>query len=491
MKRRQNQLLALCLVLLFVLSLFTGCSPATDYDYPAEVNSYYLDIDVDYMSATASCDQMIDYTNRTGQSLEQLYLHIYPNAFRQPATAPFDKYEWERAYPSGFTAGNIEIASIYINGKNSAYDVQGPDKTLLCINTDPIASGDHVEIEIEYILNLPCSPGRFGYGENTLNFGNAFPILCVYGDNGWNTEPYYSIGDPFYSDVANYTAVVSVDSGVTIASSGSIDKTVRDESSTTYYISAPAVRDFAFTASTEYGLYSSICRGVRVQSYALTREFGKKALEYATRAIESYTDLFGPYPYSTFTVAESDFFIGGMEYPNLVLINTQMYNQENLDVLEYVIAHEAAHQWWYGVVGNNEVAEPWVDESLTEYSTQLYYKQQYGEERAAAITQTFVNLKVANAEEYFVILPTDGIAGTLSSFKNSVAYDALVYGKGAQMFLELHQKLGDSFFTALRAYYENNRFHNATGDILIQAFSEAYGQDVSEFLKPWLYGETQ
>ena len=50
------------------------------------------------------------------------------------------------------------------------------------------------------------------------------------------------------------------------------------------------------------------------------------------------------------------------------------------DVIDSVIVHEIAHQWWYGLVGNNQIRTPWIDEGLAEYCTAVFFEThpQYG-----------------------------------------------------------------------------------------------------------------
>ena len=77
-----------------------------------------------------------------------------------------------------------------------------------------------------------------------------------------------------------------------------------------------------------------------------------------------------------------------MEYPTLVMIDQSLYNEKDKFLLEYVIAHETAHQWWYSVIGNDEISEPWLDEALTEYSTVLYFEEKYGKEVGSKLIKT-------------------------------------------------------------------------------------------------------
>ena len=106
-------------------------------------------------------------------------------------------------------------------------------------------------------------------------------------------------------------------------------------------------------------------RGADHQLHRIGR--GVRGPDAAKAALRAYNRRFGCYPYPTYSVVACDFYIGGMEYPNLVMIDQSLYHQERAETLEFVVAHETAHQWWYQMVGNDEVAEPWLDESLTNY----------------------------------------------------------------------------------------------------------------------------
>lgn len=470
-------LLAVCLAL-------SACG-VREYAYPENLNAYEITVSLDEQSKTAQVSQKITYHNDTGQDLSQLEFRVYAGAFARPETAPFDIYEWSYAYPNGFSPGGIEFSAVSVDGADAPYAIVGDDNTVMQVDA-AVASGGSVQVQMQYTLTLPDSPGRFGYGEKTCNFGNCFPILSVFANGSWDQSPYYGIGDPFYSTVADYSVTVTLPEGMKIASTGKA--ALADEESNTYEISAPSVRDFAFVAGRDMQAYTDVYDGIQVISYAFSEEYGKKALEYAKNALATYTDIYGEYPYPTFTVAEADFFVGGMEYPNLVLINTELYNPAYALDLEYVVAHETAHQWWYAGVGNNQVKEPWLDEALTEYSTILYFVDCHGVENAEQVYDAYVQQKVEKAEEYLITLPEEGVGGGLDTFESNVQYDALVYGKGAMMFRALHKELGETFVECMRQYYAENLFKTVTVETLIDKVNEITQKDYSDFFVHWLSG---
>ena len=165
---------------------------------------------------------------------------------------------------------------------------------------------------------------------------------------------------------------------IVVASTGLIKSDRHKGNNDVMSINASNVRDFAFVLSPKFKVAEEDVDGIKVMSYYFDEDVGTRALKYAKDAVKFYNSYIGKYPYKQYSVVESDFYMGGMEYPNLVMISKDLYSKNNIFNLEYVIAHETAHQWWYGVVGNNEVKEAWLDEGLTEYMTIMYIEKYYG-----------------------------------------------------------------------------------------------------------------
>jgi len=201
--------------------------------------------------------------------------------------------------------------------------------------------------------------------------------------------------------------------------------------------------------------------------------------------LKIFDELFGKYPYKHFSVAASDFFIGGMEYPKLVFIDEGIY-KGNDDILEYIIVHETAHQWWYGLVGNNEIEEAWLDEALTEYSTILYYENKYGKEKRDKVYKKMI-LEGYDIYRHFNSKGNETILKDLGEFKNPREYQALVYCKGA-MFLEcLRGELGDEiFFDVLKVYFDKYKYKNATTEDFIQVCEMVSDRDLKNLFNKWL-----
>jgi len=154
--------------------------------------------------------------------------------------------------------------------------------------------------------------------------------------------------------------------------------------------------------------------------------------------------------------------------------------------LEYVIAHEVAHQWWYGIVGNNEIKEPWLDEALTEYATLMYFEVKYGPHIKEQIFEKMIKAQYNNYID-FEADRGEGILRSLREFNNSQEYSSIVYSKGAMFIEELRKEMGDeAFIKALREYYQQYMFKNATTLNFYEICEGLTDKELKEIFIEWL-----
>ena len=409
-------------------------------------------------------------------------------------------------YPNGFSPGFLDFDHVRINEEETDFFIGGyTEDILMLVLGDPLAPHEKVIIEMEYEVNLPNCLGRFGYGDNMVKMVNWYPIACVYDEYGWNLEPYHAIGDPFYSDVANYTVEIIAPEDYILATTGSItgkkglgpkakglqtEEPQTEESSVLWEIRASAVRDFAWLAGNTFKTASRQVGTTLVTSYFYTPGAGERALDYAAESLKYFNEAFGKYPYANFVVVESDFVIGGMEYPNLIMIDHSLYQKNYRGYLEMVTVHETAHQWWYGLVGNNQVTDAWMDEGLTEYSTVLYYGHRYGQEKEEEVYENAIGLRKYQALSFYQGLKKidETIHRPSYEFPDWAVYDLLVYGKGAMLFHSLREKMGEELFLqSLQDYYKNYRFQNVRKSDMIEIFNQVTKEDWRQHFDRWLY----
>lgn len=445
---------------------------------------YEIDVTFYPEEQSFTAHQNIIITNDKSTEFEELYFHLYPNAFKSFDDAPFPRGEMERAYPEGFLPGYLSVKKIFIDSAEANYEIEGT--FLKVILSKPFKPKDKLVMTVEFDAVLPPACGRFGYGKNTFNIGNWYPILATYDDKGWHKEPYYDVGDPFYSEVGIYDVHISAPKDYIIAASGSLQEKREKADQIVWNFKTDLVRDFAWVASNKFRTVNLNIGKTRITSYYLEgdEDYGQEALEYAQKALVFFNNYFGEYPYSDYSVVASDFYIGGMEYPNLVIIGEEFYRPG--DFLEYVIVHETAHQWWYGLVGNNQVMEAWLDEALAEYSTILYYENIHGKKTGKRVYEVTILNPYKLYEAGNIHRP---VLRHLSEFNDWRDYSATVYYKGAIMLKYLEARIGKAKLReALCYYFGENLYKNASTIDFIKAINYVTGVDWTDYIYRWLKG---
>ena len=396
MNTTMKRTFVLLLALLLIASLF-GCQKVDSKVLPDNLpkHSYKMDLTLDEAKKTVTGHLEVTYLNSTRITLREIPFFAYPNAYLSQSTAPFMQADMGKAYPHGFMPGGLSVNALSVDGAQATYALSNDDKTLITVKLPKeLVAGGKAVVSFDFTVTLPNSLGRFGYGDKAFNLCNFYPVACAYDGTKFLTYPYVERGDPFVSDFADYTVTLRVPQGMTVATSGTSTMTTQNGLDV-YAISAPDVRDFAAVASRHFVVKTQQVNykgaDTLVKAYTFDdAEFGTtQTLTYGVNAVKVFSDKIGPYPYKQFSVVQTDFFIGGMEYPNLVLIDQSLYKKNSADYLEFVVVHETGHQWFYGVVGNDQVMDPWMDEALTEYITICYYGYQYGPTKQSAMYDQF------------------------------------------------------------------------------------------------------
>ena len=474
--------------LLFAVGLVMSACKQSETN---NLNQYTLNLSYDSKNMTLSGQEEVCYFNSSENAFDQLYFHLYPNAFREGAISKVvSSTKSDEAYYNGVSYGNIQIQAVAFDSGKGDYSIGGEDENILIIPLqETLYPDESVKLYISFEVNMPQINHRLGVGENTVNFGNFYPIACVYEEGvGFSQDLYHSNGDPFYSDCANYMVSIEYDSCFQLASSGTEKQSEQIGDKTTKTISAQNVRDFCFVLSEKFEQASQEVEGVAVNYYGYQGDEDlQKNLDIASSALQTFNQLFGQYPYQTLSIVKANFLHGGMEFPNIVLISD---NLEEIDY-GYVIVHEIAHQWWYGVVGNDQYNHAWMDEGLAEYSTLLFYKNnpQYGEDfdKMIANAQNSYKLfvKVYSKVNGKVDLVMDK---PVCEFETEPEYVECTYTKGVLLMDAIKGSVGEkTFLKALKNYYSQYQFKNATPAHFISVFNKTCGGDMESFINSWLY----
>lgn len=486
-------ILILSITLCFFSFSFVGCSNDEVLKASKGLTSYAISATLDDETKMITAKQSVDYKNNSGKELDNLCFHLYLRAFREGAMIkPYTKLTEATCFPQGISYGDIKIKNVTVNGNEASFELVGQDEDILKVNFGfLLSSGDRVTVDIDYELTIPNSTHRIGWFESNINLGNWYPIVCEIENGEFDMSPYFATGDPFFSDIANYDVTFKFPEKYQIISTGNFE-TNKDENGVVLHSNALAVRDFAMCLSSNAKIESEMAGKTKVSYMSCLEDQEILTIIHLIReAVEFFSKIFGEYPYQNLAVANTPFVYGGMEYPNLVFVSNSIDTKEEL---YKVVVHEIAHQWWYGIVGNNETKEAWLDESLSEYSAALFFKNH----PSYNITyDDFVSQAMSSYLLYVDVISTiKGDVNTkmnlaVNEYQNDYEYSYMVYIKGVIMFDSLKNIVGESKVLAgLKKYYQANKFKIATKEKFFEAFKSACHSDLDGFFEGFLDGST-
>ncbi|TLS53998.1 M1 family metallopeptidase [Paenibacillus antri] len=403
----------------------------------------------------------------------------YLNAFsaeairtRDPVLPEHRKRAYAAAAPDALD-GRLEAVRASVDGAPAAVERRG--QTIAVALPEPWAPGEWRRIELAWEATLPAVHHRFGAADDAYWFGNALPILAAF-DGEWRDYAYEPVGDPFYSTVADFRVRLTAPREYDVVATG--DETVAPASASaadgwaTTTVDAPLARDFAFALGAGYRVAeASTARGARV--FVHFRHASEARAAAAAEAAAGIADLLegwvGAYPYGEMDIFENEMFVTGMEYPGLAFVRADRLNDP--DGVE-TVAHEVAHQWFYNVIGNDQVREPWLDEGFATYATDVYL---LGDRLDAVYAERLRTLRKGAA------------VGDVRTYDSWSAYWNGNYRKGALLLHALRGELGEEGFDRfLKAYYEEFRFGVVTTESFAAAAERVRGEPMDAFFDRWL-----
>jgi hypothetical protein len=366
--------------------------------------NYTIDASLEPATRTITGRELITWRNISTKTATELQFHLYWNAWRD------NRSTWLReaslaanrnpASPREQDWGRIDVTSIGLMDSTPADltplkhfiapdDGNPDDQTVMAVPLpQPIAPGGGLTIEVKWTAHVPRTFSRTGAIGNFFFIAQWFPKLGVWQDDGWNCHQFH-FSTEFFSDYGVYDVRLTVPAKWIVGATG----VERPDGSHHFY--QEDVHDFAWTTSPDYierhaGFEHPSLPHVDMR-LLLQPEHADQAERHftATRtALKYYGEWYGAYPYGHITIIDPAYQsgAGGMEYPTLFTAGTRWWIAKGVTTPEGVTVHEAGHQFWYGIVGNNEFEDAWMDEGFNTFSTARavwqvfnpnYYAQRY------------------------------------------------------------------------------------------------------------------
>ncbi len=425
---------------------------------------YILNAQLDYNLKLLKVDEQVTYTNTASVPLPDLMLDIEPNLF----------------------VGSFQLGALHWGDGSAVVSYTLEYNRLWIALSQPLPPGAPVTLGLAYTLTLPAipqsngtvKPQPFGYTARQTNLVDWYAFFPPYReDGGWQIH-----GAWYYGEHQVYTdGDFQVDIQVANAPAGSVAaaSALPEKNGDHLVYHLDGVRSFAWSIGPEYKVFTQTVGAVTVFSYAFPYDVaaGQQALKDSAAALELYSRLFGPYPHPSLSVVEADF-RDGMEYDGMVFLSYGFYNLYDgtpRGYLTAIAAHETAHQWWFGLVGNDQFKDPWLDESLATYSERIFYENVYPD-----ALDWWWSIRVNFYQPHgFINQPVNAYGG-YEPYRNAV------YLHGAQFFEDLRKKIGDpAFFAFLKDYVARYSQAQATPDDFFTLLAEHSQVDISDLMKDY------
>ena len=422
---------------------------------PAPVASYRLDASVNLSDGRAVVSQAVQFRNVVGVPLESL-------VFRIPASVD----------------GSFALTTASVEGAPVAARLAGSVLELPLSRLLP--HGGTVLAELQFSLTISQTPGRLAKSARGITLGYWFPLLAVHRGE-WDRRPFVDVGDATFSEVADFDLTVTTSGPAQVVATG---RRLEQDGTRSRFVAA-SVRDVAVAISPEYTV-----RRVQVGTSTLeVAAFGEdRANYYLTRGAEFLrwaNQKFGPYPYPVLVIADTDLpsSYGGLEYPGLIFLarGIGLPAQPAGGSLDTLYLHEILHQWFYSLVGNDQIADPWLDEAFVTYLAYAYYREVQPALAAGVYERTIAGSASG---------PVDG---SVYDFPSDPPYFGVVYRRGARFLEALHGRLGDGpFWQLLREHVDTYRDRIASPRAFLDRAQAASPTPLGPLIREYLgYGAFQ
>lgn len=409
----------------------------------------------DYPGRQLAVDETIHYTNTTGTSLYDLVLAVEAN----------------------FQADSFSLETLFVDGASAVYDLSGHRLTVTL--PQPLPPGGRVTLAMRYRIAIP--PKRYEYPHGYLgyqvNLTDWYPFVVPY-EGGWVLHDPWAYGEHLTYDSADFEVNMKV-SGEDVLVAAPAPAEPNGEW-TRYRLYG--ARTFAFSASDRFVVSESAVGPVVIRSYAFSwhEAAGEGMLRAAVQAVALYEPKFAPYPYELLSVVETDV-PDGQEYDGLSFLGSTLYDSYGGSAKSNMVTigvHEIAHNWWFGLVGNDQALEPWLDEALAIYSERLFYEYNhpnYGD--------WWWNFRV----DYFN--PSGWVDSTIYNSSSYRAYTNAVYLTGGYFLEDLRVRVGDQdFFAFLKDYAARYSYRRAGAQDFFNVLRENTDVDFSDLVRAYFQG---
>jgi hypothetical protein len=428
---------------------------------------YWIEVEVSFdpEGEQARLDGMarIRFTNASSKALREIPIMLWPN---------------HEQYASVMT-----VEPALVEGRLVELEQGEIDVSMQVPLHEALPAGESVDISLPFQISadriMASTPQRFGIAGGVLIAPTFYPLIPPLQNGEWRIETAPPGGDTTTSQVSFYEVTIRVPHEFSVAATGVEDEShePREGISETTFVSGP-VRDVAFAAGPLIAQTRTVGQ-VLLRAWVLPEHEQdlEVVLDAAAEQVALLEEWVGPYPYKELDLVDAPGAFGGIEYPGLVFLGTL----GSAWVVEPTV-HEVAHQWFYGLIGNDQIREPWLDEAAATYAEALYYERVFGTGRATSFLRQLRAVLRSHPD------PAQPIGLPVGEYESVRDYSLFVYFKGALFFDALRQRLGEQTFRDfLASYDEAYRYAIADGLGFQELAEEACSCSLDDLFDSWVF----
>ncbi len=408
--------------------------------------------------------ETVNYTNNEDVPLNEVHFRLFPNIL----------------------GGEMTVENILVNGVSVQEKYKLNDSLLIVPLEKPLQVHESVKISMDFAMTIATSVdlnyGVQAYDSNVLALAHAYPMIAVYNHEGWNSEIPPQSGDVIFADMSFFVVTVDAPSDLVLVGSGRETKHEENGNRQQVRYEAGLVRDFYLTGSPNYQEFVREVDGVTLRFYTDGdyKAGVEEALNFAEESIKIFNGRYAPYPYTELDFVSTPTLALGIEYPGMIAI-TEWIMDPQIGYLEATVVHEVAHQWFYNLVGNDQLDEPWLDESMAQFATLQYFTDRYSEDGY------FEFLSELEGRWFYIGEEKIPVGLPVRDYSDA-EYSGIVYGRGGLFFIALEEEIGsENFDTFMKNYVTNNVFGISTTEILRAEAEKSCSCNLTELFEEWIY----
>ena len=477
---------------------------------------YTMDVDVDVENYQYKGTQTLVYTNNSPDELQQVFYHLYYNAF-QPGSEMDERLKsvvdpdlkmttnvgtsdnpiWESriAKLKPNEIGYLNVLLLKQNGKPVKFFTEG---TVMKVALNkPIQPGGKVTFEMTFEGQLPVHIRRAGRNNRdgvALSMAQWYPKMAEYDFEGWHANPY--IAREFYGVWGNFDVTIHIDRNYTIGGTGYLQNpqeighgyedaskklNIKKGEKLSWHFVAPRVHDFTWAADPKYVHdIRKTASGTDLHFFYKNTYKYKKAWEevqqHTEKALNYFNEQIGPYPYKQYSVIQGG--DGGMEYAMCTLIA----GGETLISIRGTVFHELAHSWFQQLMANNESKHSWMDEGFASYFSALV---------SNVIFNEGINKALAGNYDVYYYAVENGLNEPLTThadrFDTNTAFVIGSYTKGRMFLSQLNYIIGEkNVQKTIKKYFNDFKFKHPTPNDLKRTAEKVSGIQLDWYLNEWI-----